>query len=110
MSIKIGVKQIIVRGVKNFRVKKIQALKLSQLPAKYEEGEHVFLNDYGRLYHITASHLSQILILREGEKYNEKEFCAALEKCKRCGKILQEINKALKEKNKGWDKEMTFVI
>jgi len=112
MSIKIGVKQIIARGVKNFRVKKIQALKLSQLPAKYEEGEHVFLNVYDAILFFATcpGDSNRNILLRKGVLYNEEEFEKALVTCRKCGENLTKINKALEEENKDWDKEMTYII
>lgn len=112
MSIRITVKQTHLRGRKGYEVKRIEGvIRHNKLPYAYIENYHKIV---GRLQ--GGPNAKEVIeyerceFLKEQCFYAEEDFLEKIEVVKKAGRLLHEINARVKEEQKTWNKEETFVI
>ena len=105
MSIEIKTKKIIVQGEQYIKITGLKALKHSELPLIYVKNEnHAYLSETGMRINTKSYNLHL------GNEYAESSITSIIKELKTAGVLLQKINKELKEKNKDWHGEETFII
>lgn len=101
-------KKVSSDGIKGRVIKKIKALKQSELPSLYfsNKEKSVFLSEYrNRL--IDSNYNS---ILKVDEFINESVFQDKIEYIKKCGDYLKEVKDKLKSLREEWNGKETFII
>ena len=107
--IEIIVDKVFIDGYNEGRkVKEIRALTYNQLPKAYLQKENSIYLKEGKLF-INLMGVFWIF-MKEGEVYEENCFQDKLSMLKEAREMLKEINETVREKEKNWYGEETFII
>ena len=118
MTIKIKTKQLVIRGVKMFKVLDIEALSDEELPTEYLKHEpNVFFSQYEddtRKVKELVINCSEYRFRRHyitcTESYHKNDMLEKLGMIKKAGERLSKINKGIKKIKEEWEKEEETVF
>ena len=109
MRIKIETKEVLVRGEKSFKILKIEALDLGELPVRYTAMEGaIYLAGKERLLLKNSGCYKKVL--SKGQTIDLHGFEEIWSRIKFAGEMLKKTKKLLRSENEGWgETEKTFV-
>ena len=103
----IKTQQVLIQGVKHYKVLHIKALEENDLPVEYMNGYPCVYKKGKHLYICAAM---GTFILTEGSDHPVGTFRKLLKIVHEAGLRLSQINKRLAQENEGWDKDETFFV
>jgi hypothetical protein len=104
MRLKIKVEKVIERGIPSYKILEIEALKRSELPDDYLNGDpYCYLQE-----NLVIGPARECLYMNG--VYTLTDFNKKLSTLKECGERLGKINKNIKELRANWTGQETFII
>lgn len=112
MSIEIKTKKVTTLGGdgRGRLIEGLSALSCDQLPEEYKNQVEAVVSKYNNTQIVVLDTYCNWTILRVGETYYEETFQEVLEKIKKAGQLLAQINTERAKRLVGWEGEETFVI